>query len=366
MTIKLLNINSFRNLQTVQITPSEKINYIIGKNGSGKTSVLEAIYVLGRGRSFIHNDIKYLARYNSSGFALKAYMKNSNDEEYCAEFKRLIEQKVVQKTINSLPASRVELAKTLPIQLFNYKDYFILSGAPAQRRQLLDWGLFHVEQSFHKVWAEYQRILKQRNAALKMGYVQQQIQVFDIGLIKSGLLMHSLRKKATSLIGRYLLDFSNEFFGINDLSIVYKPGWCEEDDYADMLKKRFNYDIMLGYTQQGPHCSDLDVLSGNKKIQYSFSLGQQKVVSVLLKLAVSKYVYDKTNTKIVYLIDDLLAELDDDNKQKIMKAILSLKGQIFLSSVEKNEIMLQDKRASVFHVEHGCVKGVTKHETTRG
>ena len=128
-----------------------------------------------------------------------------------------------------------------------------------------------------------------------------------------------------------------------------------------MIKKRLKYDIILGHTQQGPHRADFEVFCEGMSVQYQFSLGQQKILSVLLKIAVSRFVYALTKKKIIYLIDDLLAELDRENKEKVLALIKTLDGQVFLSSIENKFGDYNDEESCLFHVEHGRIQRAAKN-----
>src|ERR1700689_1093527 len=210
MSLSRLQVTDFRCLQSAELQPDPHFTLISGPNASGKTSLLEAIYVLGRGRSFRTRRLEHLIRHGLERFVVFGEVETST--------RRVLmgvegSRKGMRAQIDGdKPSSLAELALFLPVQIIDPEVHHLIDEGPSRRRRYLDWGVFHVEQSFVGHWQRYQQVLKQRNAALKGRQPRGVVSVWDSDLVRSGELLGSARARYVTtlspraeVIGRNLL-----------------------------------------------------------------------------------------------------------------------------------------------------------------
>lgn len=361
MSLLSLQVNKLRNLQELNLDFSKNINLLHGDNGSGKTSVLEAIHLLAMGRSFRATILNQVITHDSDGVMIlgcvhpqhSAHPLNLKMTKYRASRPEYF--------LGETPALSVaELAQNLPVQLFNLEAYQLLDAAPESRRKFLDWMMFHVEHSFFGIWQDYHRVLKQRNAVLK-GYAdRRQLGFWTEKLGELGQALHDLRVKVMNDWVRYSHPILAEAPGVAKLTMDYEPGWNHEQGYSKQLEESIEQDFDYGYTSSGPHRSDIKISLGNSLARSILSTGQMKTFVSMLQLTQCRWVSEVTNKVPILLIDDLPSELDKDAKKWLLNQLVSAKAQIFMTSVERNSFdeQLFDESYKMFHVEHGKVQEV--------
>ena len=359
MAIDSLTIHQFRNIYKAKLSLSSRCNLFIGPNGSGKTALLESIYMLSLTRSFRTRTTRRVIQHEKDTFAVSAHIPSFG-------------QIGIEKTIKGERRIRVNgeneelssvLADLLPVQLINPDSYRLIESGPQERRQFLDWGVFHVEHAFIKAWRQYQQCLKQRNIALKQtGYNGDaaQVRLWDPVLIQYAEQLHLMRQ---TYFDKFIKVFLPIFTGLLDsnLAVTYKPGWDTELGLAEKLNQSISRDLQVGYTNYGAHRTDLSFTVDKIPVLDLLSRGQQKLLVCAMRLAQGKILNELTKKSCVYLIDDLPAELDDINFEKIGRLLSEIDSQIFVTGVDK-EMLLRfidfegdDKDVSVFHVEHGII-----------
>ncbi len=170
MSLTLLNFHALRNLRPVEMTPSSHINVISGANGSGKTSLLEGVHILGMGRSFRTRQLKNAIQTDEPYMTL--YGRLSGEPEVTLGVRRLRAQRELELRLKGDKNARLaELVEAMPLQLINPDAFRLLEGSPAGRREFLDWGVFHVKHDFLAIWKRTRRALKHRNALLRRGRI---------------------------------------------------------------------------------------------------------------------------------------------------------------------------------------------------
>jgi len=349
-----LEISNFRNLSAVKITPNEQINLFYGENGSGKTSLLEAIYYLGHGRSFRANSFKQLIQKEKEAFILFSKFPPKQ-----AGIKRHQDGSLQIKIENNVVNTISELASLFPLQLINADSYQLLDAGPKFRRNFIDWGVFHVEHEvFMPAWKRAQQILKNRNAALKSSsYAQDEIVLWDNDLIKSTEIIDNLRKCYVNEISPILSDIFNTLLGKYHLSLTYYPGWNCELPYSEVLKNSLRQDMRLKYTQHGPHKADLKIYINEIPAHEVLSRGQQKILVCAMQLAQSVLLEKQKKKKTIFLIDDLPSELDEERRNTLCEFLIGLETQLFITGIECQAFsnLLSKDFVKLFHVEQGSI-----------
>jgi len=354
MILTQLNIHSLRNIQTMQLALHPRYNIIHGMNGSGKTSIMEAIYLLGSGHSFRTRETTPLITHGQP--TLTIFAKTARPEEHNTLVRDLESSISIQKS--STGSTRVklnqqicqrssELAHSLPCQLV-YQDIFqIIDAGPAVRRSLLDWGLFHVKQSYHALWKDCRHVIKQRNALLRQKTTLQHVAPWD-------KLLTDLAYELDALRAAYFKDWSEVFQHIlaqlTDVpcEIQYYKGWDRKASGRALnviLTEQFASDCQRQYTHSGPHQADILFDSAALKAKQTLSRGQQKIILIALKLAQAQLLAKPC----VYLFDDITAELDAHHMQRLINALPQFQGQFFLTTTDVQQLVKYEA------LREGCV-----------
>ncbi|OGV50799.1 MAG: DNA replication/repair protein RecF [Legionellales bacterium RIFCSPHIGHO2_12_FULL_42_9] len=332
MTLKVLYIEHLRNLAKIRTALHPHLNIITGVNGSGKTSFLEAIFLLGCGRSFRTREITTLITHGNPD--LTVYAKTIDDQRIA--IRKSLNAPTIMRLNDSPCESASELARFLPTQIF-YQDIFqIIDAGPAIRRSLLDWGLFHVKQNYFEIWKNYRRALKQRNSLLRHRT--------GAGVLRPwNKILSELAHEMDIMRQEYLVDLNQQFqkvlISLSDIgcNLQYYKGWDRRGENKSLemvLTESLAVDLQYQYTRYGSHQAELLLSSHDRKLKHYLSRGQQKIVLFALKIAQAQLV----NRFCVFLIDDLFAELDDRHIARLMDYISTSKGQFFITCHESSLI----------------------------
>jgi DNA replication and repair protein RecF len=357
-----VKVNGVRNLAPLSFKPSPFLNLFYGANGSGKTSVLEAIHLLATGKSFRTQKVKAIIGDKQASFSLYGEV---NDSRVPMGITRQLDGVRKIKVAGESVTSAAELATLLPLQLIEPHSFKLLEGSPQERRQFLDWGVFHVEHGFINAWKKFRRALNQRNIILKSpntdinssilnAWNEQLIQASD----QVDQYRASYIKRLLPLVNEILATFES----LPELTISYYRGWDKDIAFEEILKGGIARDIEQGYTLMGPQRADIKVRCNRMNITERFSRGQLKLVVISMKLAQGVLLSKEANRNCVYLLDDLSAELDKDHRKALCVLLESLKCQVFATGVSRES--LYDFSGSdmdnnkVFHVEHGKLQQV--------
>jgi DNA replication and repair protein RecF len=349
-----LQVHNFRNLIEVQAEFSPHFNVFYGDNGSGKTSLLEAMYYLGLARSFRTRLQPRLINHQANAFSIFGQVVY-HDTYFPIGIQRQQDSTCQIHIAGEATTTAVELAKLLPLQLLDANSHELLGGETKTRRQFLDWGVFHVEPIFWSVWQRAERALKQRNAALKLQADKTQVQAWDVEFVQASQELHRLRSDYVKLFVPIAHKILGDLLADCPVTLHYHPGWSENEDLALLLQGSLNHDYHLGYTRFGAHRADLQLRIGNIPAKDILSQGQQKLMAYTLRLAQGMLFQQQMNRPCVYLIDDLPSELDAKKRQKVMQLLVLLGAQIFVTGVARHDFadLLLAKATDWFHVEHG-------------
>ena len=350
MKIKQLQIENLRVIQKLVLEPANGLNFICGSNGAGKTSVLEAIYLLGQGKSFRHTEAGPFIRNGESSCLVVAELEDRQKQSTRLGIQRGRKNFLARHAGEDVQR-RSELMRLLPVQIITPQSHELLERGPELRRRYLDFGLFHVEQSYHQILMAYLRGLKQRNAALRSNNARLACS-FDEQLVKLSEKIVRQRQSLLETIEHNLQDFMKEMSFPNEVQLQLNPGWKTGETLADALQQHLERDLARGYTSVGPHRSELKILVAGRRAEKHLSRGQQKILVYGLVLSLSQLIVEEDKEPPVLLIDDLGAELDSRNRALIIEYLQGRGEQVFITSVElPDNTLTQDGK--VFHVEHG-------------
>ena len=358
MYLTQLDICQVRNLHDTKVYPGKRCNYIFGANASGKTSILEAIYLLSVARSFRTTHIKHVISHNS--LTLQVFARINNNKESSLVGLERSERKT-RIRINGSDVKQVsELSALLPVQIINPDVHKLLEQGPKYRRQFIDWGVFHVEHNFLQAWQQYYRVLKQRNAALRRKQDKKNIILWDKQLIEYAKTITLSRENYLSGFLPIFNQYVENLMGLN-IDITYLRGWNIDQSFTETLESSFEKDIFKGFTSLGPHRADLEISYKGNLVQNCFSRGQQKLLVCAMRLAQISHLKQVTDQQSILLVDDLAAELDIQHRQKLIELLIDTQAQLFVTATEHNSFVLPPEiESKMFHVEHGVLKEVVQ------
>jgi DNA replication and repair protein RecF len=347
MPLAELRITNLRCIESAELEFSPDLNLIVGENGAGKTSVLEAIFLLGRGRSFRTRNSEKLIRHGQHSLTVFGATAGSPRAVAGVEVTR----DGTRARINGKDAdSLLALSGVLPVQSIDPEIHKLIDQGPERRRRWLDWLVFHVEPSFALQWVCYQRALKQRNAALKSGGDPSN---WDPALIEYGSAMTDARRNALKRLEAYLQVLFGAFSGL-EISTGFFAGWSQEQTLADALRESAARDRDRGTTSMGPHRADVILRTKGRSARETLSRGQQKLTAVAMIVSQLKLLSAEQNMSAVLLLDDPAAELDEKNLRRLLQELTALQCQMIATSL-RAEIPFFQSPKSTFHVEQGRV-----------
>ncbi|GAA6186384.1 MULTISPECIES: DNA replication/repair protein RecF [Aliiglaciecola] len=363
MKLDKVQIQHFRNLQNVDISPSSSLNFIFGQNGSGKSSFLEALHYLGFGRSFRTLKHKNVIQYDSTEFSVFCVVSDSNHSLKLGMSRKNDDSLLV--SVNGNKSNKMsELVSHVPIQIFTPQSSDLIIGSPSLRRRFLDWGLFHVEPSFIQTSQDYQKLVKQKNALLrKIGLNSNnenstQMQFWDKQIIKVGNHLTELRKGYLDSILEHINSNLMQFLPEFSVEISYHRGWEKDASLEESIKRKFEKDCRNGYLSVGPHKADLKLKCNGVEVSETLSRGQLRMLVAALQLAQIQHLSGKTKKSCVFLLDDVGAELDETKRESFIDKLLENETQLFITAIEKSQLLFIEKykNKKMFHVEHGHMR----------
>ncbi|MBV4414330.1 DNA replication/repair protein RecF [Enterobacteriaceae bacterium YMB-R22] len=355
MSLTRLIIKDFRNIENADLTLSPGFNFLVGANGSGKTSVLEAIYTLGHGRAFRSLQTGRVIRHEQAEFVLHGRLKGEERETAVGLSKdRHGDSKV---RIDGSDGHKIaELALLMPMQLITPEGFTLLNGGPKFRRAFIDWGCFHNEPGFFVAWSNLKRLIKQRNAALRQVSRYSQLLAWDRELVPLAEQISRWRAQYSEAIAADMADTCAQFLPEFALSFSFLRGWEKETDYADVLARGFERDRMLTYTAHGPHKADFRIRADGAPVEDTLSRGQLKLLMCALRLAQGEFLTRQSGRRCLYLIDDFASELDDARRGLLASRLKATQSQVFVSAISAEHVMdMTDKNSKMFAVEKGKI-----------
>lgn len=358
-TLSRLQINHVRNLQSVRLEELQSVNVFYGANGSGKTSVLEAIHLLAMARSF-RGSVKSLITHGQSHTTVFAQLTPS---AIAIGVQRDLSGEVKIKIAGETVRTVAELAEHLPLQVINADSFDLLTGSPVARRQYLDWGVFHVEHRFFDQWQRFQRGIKQRNKLLRRGKItKEELSVWTRDVAASGEALSDYREAYFKLLNPRFKSIMAKLAPSLEggLNLWFRRGWDKQLSYQEALTNSEATDREQGYTHVGPQRADIRVMLDKHLAADTLSRGQQKLAVCGLKLAQGQLMSEMGHGYCSYLVDDLPSELDRQHAGLVCQLLSEMNTQVFITCVHKKDILSvwpegEKDEIAMFHVEHGIV-----------
>jgi DNA replication and repair protein RecF len=353
MRIKSLGVRNLRLFSAADFSSFSQLNLIYGPNASGKTSLLEAIYLLATARSFRTANMLELLRHGSDALQITAKVVGPQGREIALGLERGRDSLLLRAGGKRVHRAS-ELAQWLPAQIIHPESHQLISGGPKGRRRFLDWGVFHVEPGFQALWRRYDKALKQRNAALRSRGQTPVDQAWNSELDMAGAEIDRMRRRYVAELGEIMPGFISAMMERPDFGLDYYPGWesCR-NSLLQELTQTLAHDRRRGFTCSGPHRADLIFNYQGQPAAQVISRGQQKLLVIALFLAQAELLTRKTGRSSVLLFDDLAAELDTAHRQKVLAVLEGMAVQVFITALDKDAIQPEGADVKRFHVEHG-------------
>ena len=330
MIIKSITLKNFRNHETYHLEFNPDTTLILGENGCGKTSVLEAIYLLTRGKSFRATDPEIIKR-GTEYYHIE--LEYENGEKITANYDGK------SKTFNVIDKKTKRLLKKYkhPIILFLPSDLNLVSGSPSRHRDYFDNFFSELNEDYANNLSRYEKALKQRNELLKNENINSgALFSWNLLLAKYGTSIYNLRKELVKKINKPLKTIYHSIAENQDeISLEYytELDGIKEEDYLKTLEKNYQKDIYLGHTSFGVHRDDFKFIFNSHEANGSASRGETRSIILALKFTEAELINEELHEKPIVLLDDVFSELDNARRKCLVDNFKN--HQVVITSVEK-------------------------------
>lgn len=359
MRVESLKITNFRNFETLSASFTEGVNIFYGLNGSGKTNLLEAIFVFCLGRSQRGAQDVVMVRQGELVYRLEGQVAlNGATREQAVAFQKGGRKKIV---VDGIPVRLSELYDDFSIVSIGPEDSNILAGPPTARRNFLDIYLSQQSSRYLSSLTDYSRTLAQKNAALK---TQEDPSPFDLLLVRYGSEVICARNNFLIAAEPLLQQYYGDISGGGLIRMRYQPsvgelpGMAQTADIEQLFEGRLNYlaarELQAGLALVGPHRDELSFEIEGYPARTHASQGEWRTAAIALKLAVYQLMQRKLERTPVLLLDEIFAELDHQRTTCLIESFGDF-GQLFLTTAgEPPEALHRD--GGRFRVEHGSLE----------
>lgn len=357
MQLLELRIKALRCIEQAELHFAPGINLITGANGAGKTSVIEAIHLMGYGRSFRGRVRDGMIRSGATQCEVFIrWLENRPGERHAGLLHtgNTWQAKLNGDNTNSL----TELCSEIPIVTFEPGSHELIGGGAEHRRRYLDWGLFHVEPEFVQQWRRYARALKQRNTLLKTQAGPSLLAPWEREMAISGETISRYRSQYLEQLDRELNNTVMRYLPeLGRAQLNFMPGWKRAElSLQDALTLSRPRDLQTGSTGVGPHRADWRVDYENLPNRETLSRGQEKLTALACVMAQAENYAHQKNEWPVVCMDDLASELDIQHQEQVLSHLAASQAQVILTATESPAILEKQIHAQArFHVKHGQV-----------
>jgi DNA replication and repair protein RecF len=353
MRLEQLRIRGLRCLIDVELELDPGINVFVGANGAGKTSVLEAAFLLSHARSFRTGAKDALLARGESQLSVFAELRHA-DGQICRLGLGRSGARWEAKADGAAVAIG-QLVRECAVVCFEPGSHALIAGAAEERRRYLDWGVFHVEHDFLSVWRRYQRALKQRNSLLRTSSTtaDELFVPWETELAQAAQQLDRQRRSYMDLLRPKLVDSMTGLLPeLGFLELRYRRGWSDEHELASQLREQRPRDLARGHTTLGAHRADWSVAFERAPLREHLSRGQEKLTALACLLAQAELHAEQLGEWPIVCLDDLASELDQTHQAAVVAQLVSAKAQVLLTGTDIPQA-LQSLSARVFHVEQG-------------
>lgn len=330
MALIQIETDRLRNLVSGRFEPGPSINLLVGPNASGKSSLLEGICLLGRGRSFRTRQSLRMIQTGASAVTVSGWVEAEEGQRVQLGLKLGRGQRDLR--VNGRPAtSSLDFIRHFPLLVIQPSGVALLEGPPQMRRHFLDFGVFHQDPSFMSYWRRYGRALQHRNSLIRGGR-RRELGPWTQDMTRCGIMLHSAREAYLAALSPHFGETVNQFFPGRRWQLDLLPGWDSDKPLGLALEAAVEGDLRLGYTQLGPHRADFTIRLDGRPVREYLSRGQMKLLVYALLLAQSRLMETQRAVPGCVLIDDVASELDAANRQRLIGALVDRASQFFITA----------------------------------
>ncbi|MFH1720772.1 MAG: DNA replication/repair protein RecF [Patescibacteria group bacterium] len=328
MILSKLQLQNFRNYQDIELKFNTDVNKIVllANNATGKTNILEAIYLLALTKSFRVKKYQDLILWGMDFAKVRGEVVKKDDtisvEVFIDEMQK--HQKIMK--VNDVKVKTKQFIGELNVVFFHPEDLNMLYLSPDLRRKYLDILLSQTNKNYLQAFANYKKAIKQRNSLLNQIFDREKspsdLDVWDEKLVENGQILIDERKKTVKFLNKYLEGIYRKISGGKEkLEIEYKTN--VENEYLETLKKKREKDIRKGTTSVGPHRDDLRTHLNGRDVEEYGSRGEFRTILLALKIAEIRFIEEHTKETPVLLLDDVFSELDPERQLRLLEAFNS-------------------------------------------
>ncbi len=355
MILSELSVRDLRCIEQAELSLHPGRNLIWGANGSGKTSLLEGMFLLGRGRSFRTRNSERLVRHGQERLVVFARAEGARTQGSGWVHAVGVEVHRREGTRARVDAAAVgslaDLSRVFPVQVIDPEIHKLIEEGGRRRRRWLDWAVFHVEPRFADRWIRYSRAMRQRNAVLRAR--SGATKPWDVEITALGESISDARRAVVEQMQPYWREVAAAL-GSPAAELQYFRGWSANHSLAEALESSRGRDEARGITHAGPHRADVFIRVDGKPAREVLSRGQQKLTAVALTVAQLRFLKEVSQTTPTLLLDDPAAELDSEHLGYFVDQIARLGCQLVITSLQP-ETAAFGAPDRVFHVEQGRV-----------
>lgn len=358
MRLSTLRADNFRRFDQLSLRLGPGLNFFAGPNAAGKTSLLEAIYTLTRGRSFRTHQLDQLAGSQQTAWTLHGQFVTDTEPVPAVNHVQAVQWdgRSLRARFNQRDSALWELVQQVPVQILDPEMHRIILEGPSRRRAFLDWGVFHVEHAFAPAWSRYRRALAQRNDALRKGLSDAVVAAWEPGLAESGEQVDDLRRLHLAEIEGLVPEALKLLVNEGDWQFSLQSGWSAGQPLAAIYRQQRGRDRHGRVTHAGPHRAELRIQVGGTRVNEHLSRGQQKLLVAGMVLAQSVAVARHRGRYPILLLDDFGAELAEAYQQGLLECLLDYPGQVLVTGFElPAQLRAARTNCTLFHVEQGRI-----------
>lgn len=367
MLLEEINIINYKNIKSLSVSLSPKVNCFIGENGSGKTNIVDAVYYTSMCKSLISTTDNQTINFGEDFFMIDAlYQKNggvSSDRVVCS-YKRGGE-KIIKRGEKRCEKLSDHIG-VIPTILVSPYDSALINDAAEERRKFLNVLIAQVDRNYLHSLIRYNSLLADRNKLLKNpdgSLIMELLEIIDFQLCDCAAQIYAKRQEFISMLSPSVCEnYEKISLGREEVALTYKSD-LHDTDYSSLLIKNYDKDRALGYTYSGVHRDDLVIKIGDHAIKRFGSWGQQKSLLIALKLSEFDMIYERSGVKPILLLDDIFDKLDMSRVEALLSLVYDDKyGQIFITDSNKTRLLSIlhniNKDYRLFSVEKGVVTSI--------
>lgn len=356
MQLGHLRVENLRLIEALEFDPAPGWNLFLGANGAGKTSLIEAAFLLSHGRSFRGATRDALTRRGAGGYSVYGELSTAGGSTARVGIARVAGR--LEARLNREPVAVGELMRHTAVLCFEPGSHELIAGPSEQRRRFLDWGAFHVEHAFLADWRRYQRVLRQRNALLRLGGESEtDLDAWDRELALAAEPLTRMRRRYFDALQPLLAELSHALLAeLGEPQLQFQPGFDASQSLEATLIAQRARDRARGHTGAGPHRADWSVTFEAAPRREHLSRGQEKLCAFACVMAQARLFAATAGEWPVIGIDDLAAEVDQEHQRRMLAILAGSDAQVLVTGTEESPVLAgTGQPIARFHVEQGRV-----------